>query len=152
MAPPTGVLDGNENWFYRGQSVMDPGLTRTAFGIPADCVNPFVGCDGGGCLTHFSWDVYNSTHVHIGYFSQRPDFCTSILTTFSVPYSVFLLCGTIDVPGFHYEGIQMNGEAGSTVIWYYLFDQVGPEPSLLFRVVPGQVDFGDFTLVYKAGP
>lgn len=46
MAPPSGVLDGTPQQFYLGQSIADPGVSRTSFGIPSGCAGPtdFVSC------------------------------------------------------------------------------------------------------------
>lgn len=36
-APASGDLDGEEEWFYEGQSIEDDGLDRTEFGVPVNC-------------------------------------------------------------------------------------------------------------------
>jgi hypothetical protein len=56
VAPPSQVVDGELRWFQKGQSVSDPGLVRTAFGIPVNCTSGFVLCSGSG-LGHFTWRV-----------------------------------------------------------------------------------------------
>lgn len=57
MAPPTGELDGDPRWFETGQSIEEPGLARTPFGIPVNCTGPeFMPCSING-LTHFRWQI-----------------------------------------------------------------------------------------------
>lgn len=43
VAPASGVLDGIPSQFYLGQSVSDPGIERTDFGIPVNCAGPEPG-------------------------------------------------------------------------------------------------------------
>lgn len=54
---PSGVLDGEKTWFFFGQSAVDPGLSRTAFGIPSTCaedLSPYNGCS----FKRFDWMIW----------------------------------------------------------------------------------------------
>jgi hypothetical protein len=90
MAPPSGVLDGSPSLFFGGQSISDPGIERTDFGIPVNCAgaepgvycNQAIGIDQNfqlkdleGVLVGYmnwnainsQWSVYDLTHSFAGY-------------------------------------------------------------------------------------
>jgi hypothetical protein len=110
MAYPSGVLDGAAQQFYLGQSVLDPGIERTDFGVPANCAglapgvycNQSIGVDQsfqlhdplGNVIGYMNWNspgttwtVYDLTHTYRGYglcynlgTVDDPDWVLSIIT------------------------------------------------------------------------
>lgn len=73
MAAPSGVLDGNPRWFEIGQMTTDPGLDRTAFGIPVNCAGaePGVYCAGGAGMPS-DWRLLDLLGNIVGYASYYP--------------------------------------------------------------------------------
>lgn len=55
MAATTFDIDGELRQFELGQSIHDPGLERTEFGVPVNCAVPFATCMGDSTLWHYTW-------------------------------------------------------------------------------------------------
>jgi hypothetical protein len=152
MASPSGVLDGNPEWFYTGQSVNDPGLARTAFGIPLGCASLYQICGGAG-LNHFTWLV------------TFPDGSTpSALTAFYAPTTAemtwtppiatgFLACGEwATTPPYTGPALEVQFAGLPVNIWAWPV-QIGPEPSFRFqRVMGAPPDNTDLILTWQPGP
>ncbi len=68
MAPASGVLDGTPAQFYLGQSVSEPGIDRTDFGIPVNCAGPEPGvyCNQGDGVES-NWQLRSNFGVIIGF-------------------------------------------------------------------------------------
>jgi hypothetical protein len=101
VASPTGIIDGEIRWFQQGQSVKDPGLDRTFFGIPTNCTAPlFVACGETG-LTHGSWQLLTEDMVPFGTSDSLVGGSAFFTTTLFPGLSWSLTCGgLIPVPGY----------------------------------------------------
>lgn len=152
MAPPTGVLDGSPGQFYAGQSVNDPGLSRTAFGIPTGCANLFEICGGPG-LTHYTWRVTfpsGPTPFAVTAFFAP----TTAEMTWTPPIATgFLACAAWPlIPPLLWPGMEIQF-AGLPVQNWYLAEQLTSIPSFRFsRNFMAPPDPNDLILTWLPGP
>ncbi len=151
MAPPSQVVDGDPRWFFEGQSLEDPGLTRTSFGIPANCTasGPAI-CVGTG-LEHYTFQVEQPLGTVVG-FSAFFVLDNARLTPL-VPgaFSGDLICITgggppgyagpaleTTIPGFPTEFRWLSGYITSDVYGFSLVPGVQDPPNDWFlRTLPG---------------
>lgn len=55
MASTSFGIDGSLRQFQLGQSILDPGLERTGFGVPLNCAAVPQTCLGDSTLWHYTW-------------------------------------------------------------------------------------------------
>lgn len=132
MAPPTGVIDGTARQFEIGQSVNDPGLERTPFGIPANCVMVPVPICAPFELLHYTWAIiYGTTPFGV---SHEEDTVSALFVTTAFPGLQWTLtCTSFLIPdnGF-YNGPAIIVIFGDFSATFYDPVQIDSRPSYLW--------------------
>jgi hypothetical protein len=152
VASPTGIIDGEVRWFQQGQSVKDPGLARTPFGIPLNCTAaPFVPCIAGA-LQHYTWGLEMPLLRQIG--TSSMDGVNQAQFTLTIPrfFDAFLICGVPPV-GPAYDGLYLL-VLSAFGIGAYSFPpvQVGGDPLYQFSTWYGSFDPGPLYVRWLPGP
>lgn len=137
MAPPSQDVDGNPRWFELGQSTSDPGVERTAFGIPTSCVTDVSPCaEGGFVLTSFLWFMEWDGGSITGY-SHEDGPRAKFNTTTEPALTFYLECGRVFDGSFEYIGLFVRGVSVLPDQFWFLAEQVGPQPKFRMQQVRG---------------
>jgi hypothetical protein len=152
MAPPSGVLDGTPIQFQNGQSVEDPGLARTSFGIPLGCatVVDWPGCGSG--VWHFTWRIEQPPGTLWGTAAPNLVFDASIVSDTTSGFRGIITGSpefTLGCPP------TLNLSVGTPIgTWvYYGNYSVGPPIGLWFQQGSGAPNPAtDFLLISEPGP
>jgi hypothetical protein len=50
-------VDGDPSWFFQGQPSSTPGISRSPFGIPTNCLSEVEDFCFPGHLSHYTWQL-----------------------------------------------------------------------------------------------
>lgn len=149
---PSGILDGEEAWFFSGQSAVDPGLNRTAFGVPVDCApNPnYCGAEG---LTRYQWAItVRGSDLPIGVTHELSP-GLAYLGIGDPPDPTFEITCATDLPPYDYTGLVVTVRSALGAENYYFIGFLAPFPTLAFsRIVDAPVDSWEILIRDVGGP
>jgi hypothetical protein len=144
VAYPAQTVDGELVWFEQGQSINDPGLSRTGFGIPTDCLTDTDPClfpEEG--LRWYDWVASFSGGPVLGDSFKDGTHATFVINPgFLIQIQMF--CGIAVFFGATYKGLYLVETDPFGPHVYIIADQLGPEPTYRFSrredLVPDPTD------------
>ena len=152
VSAPTGVLDGNPIWFEKGQSVNDPGLERTSFGIPLNCSAPPYSICGSDSLNHYTWQIiYEGVPFGISAFENDN---AALFTTTLFPGVVWTLgCSSLIKPdGGTYIGPVLFARQEPFFGTFYAPVQTDDTPTFLWTLFIGTTPPNPVSTRWLPGP
>lgn len=134
-------MDGRAEQFAQGQSITEPGLIRTPFGIPAECLPIVDFCAGGVTLTWFEWAVDSIAGVELADSHFDMGRATFDIGPLWGVTSAYLDCssGTIDFPDYRGPLLHVTFPTGGSLA-YYVQGVYGPEPTYNMGLSPSPAD------------
>lgn len=152
MAPPSGIIDGQARQFYLGQSTADPGIERTAFGIPINCAGYSGFACSGALPSHYTWQIEQPLGNVIGTCAYSSPGIGIFTPSIPGAFDGALYCSEGVPVGYYGPAINYQILPGP-VVSRYLSGFIGTGPVYGFSLVPGVPDAAhDWFLRYLPGP